>query len=262
VAQRRLEGVRLLLVEDNPANQQVASELLGHEGAQVVVASSGQVALGVLSRPEPLPELILMDIQMPEMDGYQATRAIQSQLGMATPPIVAMTANALAADRIAALEAGMVDHVGKPFDLEQLIAVILKYARRGGAAAAAAAVEGGAMPLPDAGLNSAAALKRLGGLESVYLIALRSFVAESERLAQQLRRARDEQDVQAALPALHTLKGLAGTVGADRLAMLSQLAERALKQETAAWQPLEPVLDACTAVAGDIGQLLTAGDRR
>ncbi|MYM23877.1 response regulator [Duganella sp. FT135W] len=267
---RRLDGVRLLLVEDNPANQQVASELLGCEGAQVVVASSGQMALGVLSRSGLLPELILMDIQMPEMDGYQTTRAIQAKLGQLTPPIVAMTANALASDRIAALEAGMVDHIGKPFDLAQLIEVILRHARRGGAAEAApvavampsVADEGGATPLPDAGLNTAAALKRMGGLESVYLIALRSFVVEVDKLAAQLQAALAEHNITAALPALHTLKGLAGTVGADRLAMLTQLAERALKQDPGAWSPLDPVLDACPEVAEDIEQLLTESHRR
>ncbi|NVM77435.1 PAS domain S-box-containing protein [Duganella sp. SG902] len=262
-AQQRLAGLRLLLVEDNPANQQVASELLGNEGARVEVASSGQAALAALARGGELPDLILMDIQMPGMDGYQATRAIQGKLGKASPPIVAMTANALAADRIAALEAGMADHIGKPFDLEQLIAVILQHARPGARRAAAAAAppppagEGGAMPLPDAGLNSAAALKRMGGLESVYLIALRSFAVEAGKLAEQLHQAREARDTAAALPALHTLKGLAGTVGADRLATLSQLAEHALKQDPDAWTPLEPVLDACASVADDVGQLLT-----
>jgi CheY-like chemotaxis protein len=131
-AQRRLAGVRLLLVDDNAANQQVASELLGNEGAQVVVAVRARWRWACWTG-RPLPDLILMDIQMPEMDGYQATRAIQARLGVRTPPIVAMTANALASDRIAALEAGMVDHIGKPFDLAQLVAVILQHARQGGA---------------------------------------------------------------------------------------------------------------------------------
>jgi CheY-like chemotaxis protein/HPt (histidine-containing phosphotransfer) domain-containing protein len=262
-AQRRLAGVRLLLVDDNAANQQVASELLGNEGAQVAVASSGPMALGVLNREGPLPDLILMDIQMPEMDGYQATRAIQGRLGVKTPPIVAMTANALASDRIAALEAGMVDHIGKPFDLAQLVAVILQHARQGSAPpAAAAAVGDGGGALPDAGLNSVAALKRMGGLESVYLIALRSFMAEAEKLAGQLQAARSEQDQPAALAALHTLKGLAGTVGADRLATLSQQAEHALKQDASAWAPLDLVLDACPEVVEDIEQLLTESHRR
>ncbi|MYM76049.1 hybrid sensor histidine kinase/response regulator, partial [Duganella sp. FT134W] len=117
-------------------------------------------------------------------------------------------------------------------------------------------------PLPDAGLNSAAALKRLGGLESVYLIALRSFIAEAEKLAAQLQTARDNENCSAALPALHTLKGLAGTVGADRLAALSQQAELALKGDAAAWAPLEQVLDACPGVAGDIERLLSGSRPR
>nr|WP_315254742.1 response regulator [uncultured Duganella sp.] len=255
-SRRRLAGLRLLLIDDNPANQQVASELLSNEGAQVEVASSGQMALGVVARAGPLADLLLMDIQMPEMDGYQTTHAIQSRLGTATPPIVAMTANAMAADRIAALEAGMVDHIGKPFDLDQLIEVILKHARRPGHAAAAAA-PAPAASLPPAGLNSAAALKRLGGLESVYLIALRSFIAEAEKLTAQLAAARTERNPGAALPALHTLKGLAGTVGADRLASLSQQAECALTDDGNAWSALAPVLEACPTVVADIEQLLS-----
>jgi PAS domain S-box-containing protein len=269
---QRLAGLRLLLVDDNPANQQVAGELLSNDGAQVEVAHSGPMAIAAISRPGQLPDLILMDIQMPEMDGYEATHAIQKQLGVMAPPIVAMTANAMAADRIAALEAGMADHIGKPFDLTQLIEVILKHARRDGlplprladagaaqaAAAAATGADAGAAALPEAGLNSAAALKRLGGLHSVYLMALRSFVVEAGKLAAQLEAARADGNKQAALPALHTLKGLAGTVGAERLASLSQLAELALKDEasSAAWDQLQLVLDACPGVADDIEQLV------
>ncbi|ELX13686.1 multi-sensor hybrid signal transduction histidine kinase [Janthinobacterium sp. HH01] len=278
---RRLEGLHLLLVDDNPANQQVASELLSNDGAEVEVASSGAMAIAAVSRPGPLPDLILMDIQMPEMDGYEATLAIQRKLGVKAPPIVAMTANAMSADRVAALDAGMVDHIGKPFDLAQLIAVILKHARRNGtvpvvaggagaaataaaatvnasAATSATATTAGAVPLPEAGINSAAALKRLGGLHSVYLMALRSFVGEAGQLSGQLQAARTDGNVGAALPLLHTLKGLAGTVGADRLAGLSQLAELALKADTssAAWEQLALVLDAVPGVQEDVEHLV------
>ncbi|MRW92882.1 response regulator [Duganella sp. FT80W] len=264
---RRLTGLRLLLVDDNPANQQVASELLSSAGAQVEVASSGAMALGAVSRSGALPDLVLMDIQMPEMDGYQTTQAMQSRLGRQTPPIVAMTANAMASDRIAALEAGMVDHVGKPFDLEHLIEVILKHVRGDGQSArppaepaplapVAAAPDAVAAPLPEAGLNTVAALKRLGGLEAIYLIALRSYVSEAEKLVAELQAACAVQNAEAALPPLHTLKGLAGTIGADRLATLAQQAERALKQDADAWAPLELVLAACPGVADDIDQLV------
>ncbi|NGZ83943.1 response regulator [Duganella aceris] len=276
---QRLVGLRLLLVDDNPANQQVARELLGNDGAEVEVANSGPMAIAAISRPGALPDLILMDIQMPDMDGYQATHAIQQKLGAAAPPIVAMTANAMPADRLAALEAGMADHVGKPFDLTQLIAVILQHARRDGRPLTAAAADGaalatvaranasvaaalsdaaGAVALPEAGLNSAAALKRLGGLHSIYVMALRSFVVEGGRLCAQLHAAGKEHDRKAALPALHTLKGLAGTVGADRLSSLSHLAELALKDDasSAAWDQLALVLDACPGVTEDIERLV------
>jgi PAS domain S-box-containing protein len=281
---QRLAGLRLLLVDDNPANQQVASELLGNDGAQVEVASSGPLAIAAISRPGPPPDLILMDIQMPEMDGYEATRAIQQKLGAGAPPIVAMTANAMAADRVAALEAGMADHIGKPFDLVQLIDVILKHARRDAAAslqetvtatsdggevvtvvdaldasfdADDAAADAGAVPLPEAGLNSAAALKRLGGMRPVYVTVLRSFPAEADKLTAQLRAASAGQSRDAALPALHTLKGLAGTIGADRLAALCQLAEHDLKAGAdGGWHQLALALDACPIVNDDIEQLL------
>nr|WP_315395511.1 response regulator [uncultured Duganella sp.] len=266
-AGRRLAGLRLLLVDDNPANQQVAGELLGNDGARVEVVGSGAYAIEAVSRGGPLPDLILMDIQMPEMDGYETTRAIRGLLGPLAPPIVAMTANAMAADRIAALAAGMVDHVGKPFDLAQLIDVILKHVGRAAAGDAAAgddaadaapSGQGGAMPLPEAGLNSEAALKRMGGLQPVYLMALRSFAVELDSLAGLLRAARDAGDAQAALPALHTLKGLAGTVGAERMAALAQLAEGALKNGTAppAWEQLELVLNACPALSGELAQMV------
>jgi CheY-like chemotaxis protein len=279
-SRQRLAGLRLLLVDDNPANQQVASELLGNDGARVEVVGSGAFAIEAVTRGGPMPDLILMDIQMPEMDGYEATRAIRKLLGEGAPPIVAMTANAMAADRVAALEAGMVDHVGKPFDLAQLIEVILKHVGRGaepaGAAVeaaaalasadnavaaapvAAVAADSGAMPLPEAGLNSTAALKRMGGLQPVYLMALRSFAGESVRLAAQLSEARAAGDAQAALPVLHTLKGLSGTVGADRMAALAQLAEAALKEGASAraWDQLGLVLDGVPGLVGDIEQVV------
>jgi PAS domain S-box-containing protein len=268
---RRLEGLRLLLVDDNPANQQVASELLGNDGAQVEVASSGQVAIAAVSRPGPLPDLILMDIQMPEMDGYEATYAIQQLLGADAPPIVAMTANAMAADRVAALDAGMADHIGKPFDLAQLIEVIRRHVLGAGEAAAPApavpATDGGdadsgAAALPEAGLNSAAALKRMGGLQSVYLIALRSFAVEAAKLVTLLQASSADADAEGCLQALHTLKGLAGTVGADRLAGLAGLAERALKQgaSATAWDQLALVLDACPIAMSDVEQQLRRMD--
>ncbi|MET0322694.1 MAG: response regulator [Duganella sp.] len=306
----RLRGVRLLLVDDNPANQQVASELLGNDGARVQVASSGLLAIQALADHAPLPDLILMDIQMPDMDGYETTQAILRQLGDAAPPIVAMTANAMAADRTAALNAGMVDHIGKPFDLAQLIDVILRHvdgaaAQPGDVAAGPAAIAAiapiapiaaiapiapitpiasitptaamDAMPvtaiddaapapadasapaaLPGPGIDEQAALKRMGGMTSIYLMALRSFEVEVVRLAQQIDAARASHDAAAVLTPLHTLKGLAGTIGAERLQELARRAEAGFRQgpDGAAWALLAPVDEAMLQSGADVAALV------
>ncbi|HEX4872218.1 MAG TPA: PAS domain S-box protein [Nevskiaceae bacterium] len=125
-AQRRLLGLRLLVVEDHPVNQQVALELLQDEGATVTVVASGAEALALL-RPGPTPpafDLVLMDLHMPGMDGLATTRALRGQLGC-TLPIIAMTADTRADQREACLAAGMNDHIGKPFNLDGLCRAIL-----------------------------------------------------------------------------------------------------------------------------------------
>ncbi|HJU99994.1 MAG TPA: response regulator [Burkholderiaceae bacterium] len=281
LAQRRLAGLHLLLVEDNPTNQQVASELLGNDGADVEVAGCGQAAIDTLLRSGQRPDLILMDIQMPDMDGYEATRQIRARLGELAPPIVAMTANAMPADRAAALAAGMVDHIGKPFDLAQLIAVILRHARPDAAAGAPAATDtaapaaGGVAPSPagktavsattDAHaatpavqLNSTAALARMGGLAPVYLMALRSFAAEVERSSAALNQAVAERRLDTATTVLHTLKGVSGTVGAEALAALAAQAEATLRgtaDPAACTAQIQAVLAALPATAAAVEQL-------
>ncbi|GAB2872460.1 hypothetical protein GCM10027277_47180 [Pseudoduganella ginsengisoli] len=233
----RLRGLQLLLVEDNPTNQQVACELLAYEGAHVDVAGGGQDAVNQILDADTLPDAILMDIQMPDMDGYAATRLILGGLqeqGRTPPPIIAMTANAMQSDRDAAQEAGMADHVGKPFDLSALVHVILKHTGRTAAGSAAMQPPAVAAPAADSAdaadtLNTAAALRQLGGLVPVYQIALRRFGDEAHTLRQQLRHALDHDDAPAARAPLHVMKGLAGTVGAERLAQLAGDAERAVR---------------------------------
>jgi PAS domain S-box-containing protein len=242
----RLRGMHILLVEDNPLNQQVARELLSHEGALVEVVDSGQAAIDRLQhREHPLPQVVLMDIQMPGMDGHAATRAIRAQLGALAPPIIAMTANAMEVDREAAQAAGMVDHIGKPFDLSQLVALILRHARIGEAPAIASVITPTITPMitpmiaptiaptaeappPPADFASAAALERLGGIVPLYLRTLRAFANELTSMAERLQAALDSQSAETALPILHTMKGLAGTVGAVPMATLAANAEKAL----------------------------------
>ena len=125
-SQRRLNGMRILVVEDNLINQQVAEELLTTEGAIVSMAANGQLGVEAVAAAAPQFDVVLMDLQMPVLDGYGATRVIREQLGLAHLPIVAMTANAMASDRDACLAAGMSEHVGKPFDLTSLVAVLVR----------------------------------------------------------------------------------------------------------------------------------------
>ena len=123
----RLTGLKLLLVEDNAINQLVAREILEAEGASVDLAVNGQEAIRVIDERNGSYDLVLMDIQMPVLDGYEATRQIRQRYDGCQLPIIAMTANAMASDRKEALTSGMNDHVAKPFNSTNLIRTILKY---------------------------------------------------------------------------------------------------------------------------------------
>ena len=125
---KRLQMVRILLVEDNFINQQVALELLGRAGAHIKLAENGRIAVDTLLAEPNAFDVVLMDLQMPVMDGFEATHEIRQHIST-TLPIIAMTANALESDRTACLEAGMNEHVGKPFKIDALIATILGLTR-------------------------------------------------------------------------------------------------------------------------------------
>ncbi len=237
VRSQRLAGVRVLVAEDNPTNQQVARELLHSEGATVTIADTGLAAIAAITAAGPVAfDVVLMDIQMPQMDGYTATREIRNGLGLRDLPIIAMTANAMRTDRTAALEAGMNDHVAKPFDLTHLISVILRCMGRGVAEPVPAAVPAtlpapGAPLAPPSAIDAEAALARLGGNIDVYVRVLRAFATRAVALTEQIAAlaAPPQSDQQALGAALHSLKGVAATVGAQPLADLAaQMEEAAL----------------------------------
>ncbi|MDD4943521.1 MAG: response regulator, partial [Rhodoferax sp.] len=129
-APQGLTGMRILVAEDNIVNQQIASELLEGEGALVTLANHGQHALDLVAAAGAVFDVVLMDMQMPVMDGLTAARALRQTWDAHTLPIVAMTANAQEDDRQACLEAGMNDHVGKPFNLKHLVAVLQRITGR------------------------------------------------------------------------------------------------------------------------------------
>jgi PAS domain S-box-containing protein len=232
----RLCGLRLLVTEDNPNNQQVAKELLEGEGAIVQIANNGQEGVEAVAAAAPPFDVVLMDLQMPVMDGFTATRRIRQDLGLTDLPIVAMTANAMASDRAACLEAGMSEHVGKPFDLDHLVALLLRVSGRGEPRRTAAAEPVPSTDLPAdlmqaamaAGVDLVAALQRMGGKKAVFTRLLRHGLPDFETLPDRLNRQLASGQTLEAGRSLHTLKGVAATLGATAVAAHAGAAERAL----------------------------------
>jgi PAS domain S-box-containing protein len=263
----KLTGMRLLLVEDNLINQQVAQELLSAQGALVTLAANGQLGVEAVAHAQPMFDAVLMDLQMPIMDGYSATRKIRTELGMTELPIIAMTANAMASDRDACLAAGMNEHVGKPFDLKHLIDVLLKLTRVQPLAAASPAATT-LMPEPQAEVDVDSALERLGHNTSLYASILVAYLEEIATMPDQLDRSLLAGDLVGATRLLHTLKGLSATVGANHLAEVAKQLEGALKTADAslAYDALRATLRAAVLRAGqtmgDIATRFTEASQR
>jgi PAS domain S-box-containing protein len=228
---KQLTGMRILVVEDNPINQQVAKELLRAEGALVEIADNGALGVEAVRLASPAYHVVLMDLQMPVMDGYTASVEIRHTLGMTDLPIIAMTANAMASDRETCLAAGMNDHIGKPFDLNKLIALLLQHTQYQPPEVSEAQQETPAKPLTlnaqDAAI--AQALERLGGNEALFAQVVNAFLIEISTLAQQFDRLLASQDAGGLTRVLHTYKGLSLTVGATMLSEACASAEQIFK---------------------------------
>ena len=246
---QRLLAMKILLVEDNLNNQQIALELLEAEGAQVQIANNGQEALTLLKAnldqlAKPNVDVVLMDLQMPVMDGISATIAIRNELHLQELPIVAMTANAMESDRIDCLKAGMNEHLGKPFDLLQLVQVLRDQAgwneqtdwndepAEWPIEAPADETETALTNLAEENnINLSAAVARFGGNQKLYLRMLPKFIVNLEQLVHNLNEALELEDTHSASRLAHSLKGLAGTMGLDLLAEAAKVAEKQLQTE-------------------------------
>ena len=235
-AQSQLRGARILLVEDNEINQQVAEELLSQAGVGVTIANHGQEGVETLvARPEDF-DGVLMDIQMPVMDGYTATREIRKDDRFKDIPVVAMTANAMAGDREKALAAGMNDHVAKPIDVRELFGVLARWITVRGsrclqAASAEQTVTKQTETLPDlSGLDTVAGIERCGGNEKVYRKILHKFREGQSSAPQRIRAALAKGDHKIAEREVHTLKGVAGNIGAEAVQAAAKTVETQLKQ--------------------------------
>ncbi len=223
----RIRAAHVLLVEDNELNQQVAREFLTKGELVVTVANNGQEALNLVQHHR--FDAVLMDLHMPVMDGFEATRRIRALPGLAGLPIIAMTAAAMAKDREASAAAGMNDHVAKPVDPQDLAETLTRWIRpteegRYGSAplppvraefAADEDVETIERALP--GLSVRESLVRIGGNVRLYRILLHSFAKRHQETAPRLQAPATGNDLDQLYLEAHNLKGEAGNIGCHTL---------------------------------------------
>ena len=239
-----LAGVRVLLVEDNEINQQIATELMQGVGVQVTVAGNGQLALDMLNAaPDPLPwSVILMDLQMPVMDGHQATMLLRQQSRFKNVPIIALTAHASADEGARCLREGMNEHLTKPINPETLYECLSRWC--------GAPVKAATWGIVD--IDVAQGLLHCGGNRPLYRSLLQKFLADMSQSAEQLRDALTVGDLSLAERIAHTLNGVSANLGANRCHDLSYAMESALRKGSP-----EPVLQSLLApLAQHLGELV------
>jgi CheY-like chemotaxis protein len=263
-AMAQLKGARVLLVEDNDMNQELAVELLNTAGVTTVVANHGQEALDTLAKDSAF-DGVLMDCQMPVMDGYSATRAIRQNPAFKELPIIAMTANAMAGDREKVLEAGMNDHIAKPLDVGAMFVTLAKWikpqppsqAGQGGAtqtiaahamSARATGQIGSKTPEKNApfaalqGIDVTAGLATTLSNAALYTRLLHKFLASQGDFGTIFAQARTDADPTAAARAAHNLKGTAGNIGAKAVQHAAAALELACEEPTPDAQKIDALL--------------------
>jgi len=226
---RFVGGTRVLLVEDNAINREVALGLLSAAGLEVTTAANGAEAISALGVAP--YDAVLLDVQMPVMDGVETTHVIRAELGFASLPIIAMTAHAMAGDRERFLKTGMNDYVAKPIDENELLTVLSRWLP---------VDQSGAGPRPDPshaatsfpdlpGVDVAAGLNRVGGNRELFAKLVRDFLKHNEAVVQEVRAALHQGETSLALEMLHTLKGSSGTFGAMEVAAAAAALETAVR---------------------------------
>jgi signal transduction histidine kinase/CheY-like chemotaxis protein len=241
-------GIRVLLVEDNEMNQQVATELLESGGAIVTVANHGGEAVKILTEGDQAPpfDVVFMDLQMPQMDGFTATKLLRRDPRLQKFPIIAMTAHALVEERQRCLDAGMNDHVSKPIDPDNLFATLLRWAKP----RQKSAVESQTQPvkakpsdeilLPEiAGVNVADGLNRVAGNRRLYRDLLGQFASKQRDAAAQISAALESGDSKLAERIAHTVKGVAGNLAIAEVQSAAQKVEKAIREGLDITPPLD-----------------------
>ncbi len=266
---QRLAGVRVLLAEDNEINQQIAVELLEGVGASMTVVGNGRLAVEALHAAPTGFDLVLMDLQMPEMDGHQATARIREDARFRTLPILAMTAHATNEERQRCLDDGMNDHIAKPIDPRVLFDTVARHCgpREGSSPAAspgtareASVVDLGRVESVE-GLDVGDGLGRVAGNRKLYLKLLRMFVEEQGPAATRIADAVARNDAATAERLAHTVKGVAGNLGAASLQAAAGALESALASGAGADERasvLEALTTKLNALVADLRAALPA----
>lgn len=239
---QQLRGARVLLVEDNALNQELAQELLNNAGIAVVLADNGQEALDRLAQDTRF-DAVLMDCQMPVMDGYEATRQIRAMPQFRTIPIIAMTANAMMGERERVIAAGMVDHIPKPLRVDEMFACLARWIQPAqipeaaedtpapGAENVALVPETPAMQsLP--GVDQALGMRSVQQDANLYRRLLGMYASEHAHFAAAFTAAVQAGDRPLAMRLAHTLKGSSGTIGAGPVAAAAFALEAACLEAT------------------------------
>jgi len=248
-------GSRVLLVEDNEINRQLALELLKDTGVALDVAGNGEEAVAMVIRGAVPYDLVLMDIQMPVMDGYEATRTIREDRRFASLPIIAMTAHALQEELQKILRAGMDAYITKPIDAKAMLRTMSVFLCGQGSSEhifeKRENTTGNEVVIPDIeGLDVSGALYRLDGDKDLYLWLLRSFVENQTGIATLIEELLGADDTGQAARHIHTIKGIAGSIGAVALEELSRSLENAIAKG-------EPIAASLGCFTSELERLMT-----
>ena len=246
-AENKVKGAFLLLVEDNIVNQELALEILKGADIRVDVANNGEEAVHKIRHSN--YDGVLMDCQMPVMDGFQATRKIREDARFAELPILAMTANAMAGDKEKCIECGMNDHIAKPIDVNQLFSTLARWIQPKGSNTSLREVpmlsevaqkmanetplDINALPRHITGLDLQNALARMGGNERLLKKLIVRFRDTQQTVMKRIEVALKSQDQETAKREVHTLKGLAANIGAIELSKLALHAETEFQSQDA-----------------------------
>ena len=237
----QIRGARILLVEDNEINQQVARELLEKEGFFVKIANDGREGVEMVKAGD--YETVLMDIQMPVMGGYEATEKIRMIPEYQEIPIIAMTANAMAKDKEAAIKSGMNDHIAKPIEPKNLYVTLVKWIDPGDRELPESFIVAGSqeqplnnkidLPSDLAGIDTKSGLERVGGNQKLYRNLLKKFAKNQANSTEEINKALEANDVELATRLAHTIKGVAGNIGAIELQAAAKDLETGIQEEGA-----------------------------